>query len=76
MVSLHNGYVCAADTKGTECVYAGACADMRVHVCKCVVCPIPIQEGSILALIELSKATFGAFMVSTFRVSGEIELIL
>ena len=52
------------------------CADMRVHVCKCVVCPVPIQEGCILALIGLRKAALGAIMGSTFSCeSSEIELI-
>lgn len=78
MVSLHDRYVCAAGTKGTVCVCCTVltCVCMCVHVCKCVVCPTPIQEGCILALIGLRKAAFSAFMGSTFRVRGEIELIL
>ena len=48
-------------------------ADMRVHVCKCVVCPIPIQEGCILVLIELRNAAFGAAW-SVLSCEGKLNL--
>ena len=42
---------------GHVCMSVSVCStDMCVHVFKCVVCPVPIQEGCILALIGLRKA--------------------
>lgn len=46
-------------------------------MCKCVVCPVPIQERCILALIGLRKAALDLLWGTLFLVIGsEIELIL